>query len=279
MGRGKEPEDTSDEDMIDVKDISAESKKEKEEFEKELKHYPVLGDDNSAIASENNTISSLFRKFFLFFEHKFKMFTSLFYHVGNRDRHKQLSKELDKKKINDNNDFILEGFEGVYYSDSKRITKKKLILFSGVALAVILLGFLMVLAVQYVVELADSQTSGPCPYECCVDTEYEDKLCPGLAKCEGTACVLPQCPEHYECCSGNLYKEKSCDEDYLTCSINFECVKKECPYECCTESDGYLPKDCVNDGNCINNKCHLEPCPHECCIDEIEYDDKECGPS
>ena len=267
---GGEPEEKIEEEIIleDIEKSSEKTEKEKSILEKELKDYPVLGEDNSIF--ETKKMFFVKRLFFAITD-----FLSNF-------KPKKLFSKLNKKKANDekpikDDKFILEGFEGVYYNDAPRqISKKKLLKLASIILGSVFVLILLSFSTQFVINSLSSRDITDCPYECCVNDQYPNKMCPGFATCQNNVCVLPQCPDHYECCSGFLYEEKMCKDEYHQCS-DFICVQKECPYECCTRNDNYLEKACVNDGNCINNKCFLEPCPHECCVDEIDYDDKYCA--
>jgi hypothetical protein len=261
------PEHHDDENVdIDLEDINK-NNSDKEEFEKETGDLPVLGQDNDTFILEKK------KKGFFSFLH------------NDRDAKVTLKTEdivkdddlQEKHETNKKDEFILENFEGVYYNESTRITKKKLLLYGTIALAILVgIGFLTGVGWLISSYLATLQV-GPCPYECCTDSTYDDKLCPGFATCEGNSCVKEACPEGFECCSGTLYQPKSCENPLLICNEGFMCEKAPCPYACCTGGDDYAAKECANGGNCVNNECFLEACPYECCIDELDYDNKTCA--
>lgn len=263
-----------DSDLLDSKDIddALESEKDQKDFEKEIKDYPVLGEDKSIFEMTrkkrfNNFLGSLFSFFsylnpLIFFE----MLKNL---VTKR-------KKEDKGK---DEEFILEGFEGVYYSESKKISKQNLMAYLGFFLIGLFLVTIFFFAGQFLIGVFSSYDQDVCPFDCCINSTFPDKLCPGFATCQNNRCILPECPEHYECCRGYLYNEKVCENEFFECSIDFKCVQKECPYACCTRNDPYKEKECLNGGNCINNECFLNPCPYECCVDEIDYDNKLCDDS
>lgn len=267
-----------DDDIDFEQDISKSSEKEKKEFEKEIKDYPVLGEDKSIFEMQkkgifriiiSNFVDILSRLSPLNLIRKIKSF-----------REKEDSNDTDDKDDGSpkkDNEFILEGFEGVYYNSSKKISKKQILNYTYIAIGVIFFALILFLAGKFIVSTVSGDQIGECPFDCCINDSYEDKLCPGFATCQNNICVLPDCPEHYECCPQDLYNAKLCQNEYYECSSDFECVQKECPYECCTINDPYREKDCLNNGNCINNKCFFEPCPYECCIDDIGYDDKLCS--
>lgn len=173
-------------------------------------------------------------------------------------------------------DFIIEGYEGVYYSTT-RLSKAKMVRYGYIAVSVVIGVLLLFFLFNILNSILFPPLDGPCPYGCCVGMTYEDKLCPGYSVCEANKCVIEACPSDYECCSGTFYQERRCDESTDTCNSNFVCEKKECPYECCTEKDVYSEKTCADDSNCINNRCYLQPCPFECCEDEANYNDKSCS--
>ncbi len=270
--------------------------KEKKKFEDESKDYPVLGEDDDRFIVDTGK-----KKLFSGIKRPGKKIFSDFHpleaienHLPFRRSDKRSDKareaapeeepELkpEKKFFMDGEDdtlqddeFIVEGLDGVYSRDERdwgkiRSISLKVLGVTLAALFIFSLGFFFSL-------LFAPGVGGPCPYECCVDEDaYEDRLCPGLSECISNECVKPDCPEDFECCPGVLYEEKPCDDENHECSRDFQCVRKECPYECCTGADGYRERECANEGVCINNRCYLDPCPYECCVDEIEYDDKFC---
>ncbi|MFP4117910.1 MAG: hypothetical protein ACLFTR_03220 [Candidatus Woesearchaeota archaeon] len=288
-----------DKDSVDIADDPYKKTnlhKEKKKFEKESKDYPVLGEDNESFivdTKQPNLLSRLApgqkfkKKVFSAFqpikalEENILPFKKKESDVDSSVPETTGSKEDDKffmqgeDEAPDDDDFILDGFEGVYKRDGfdwRKIAK------AASKVGYLLLAIILIFMLGFFAsKVLDTDQGGPCPYECCVDdADYEDKLCPGLSECEDGECIKPACPEDFECCPGTLYEERPCEDEYSYCSQDFECLKKQCPYECCTASSGYIEKDCVNGGNCINNECYLDPCPHECCIDELDHDDKSC---
>lgn len=177
---------------------------------------------------------------------------------------------------NAKDEFILDDFEGVYTS-KLLISGKSLKSFLRIGSAVILTGVILFALSFLFWRLVFPIETGECPYACCVNSTFEDKLCPGYSECVDNSCVLDSCPDEYTCCSGVFFEEKRCAESTDRCTADFTCEKKDCPYECCTERDAFQVKFCENDGNCINNKCYQQPCPFECCDDEVLYNDKSCG--
>ena len=244
-----------------------------EEFIRMKKDYPVLGEDTNDEIFKKHKKKSLFKKIISnLFPKKSPSFHNI-EHTPQKASNDAQEEEATSKK----NDFILEGFEGVYYNDSEKFfTPQKLKMYGIIIFGIILIVSGLFLFTHWIDSVVSSQQVGPCPYECCINSTYDDLLCPGFAECQNNRCVLESCPETYECCNGILYETKSCDQPNLRCSENFECVKRSCPYECCTPNDDYAQKECANGGNCVNNECYLSPCPYECCVDEVFYNDKVC---
>ncbi len=172
--------------------------------------------------------------------------------------------------------FILDDFEGVYTS-KRFISERSLKSFLRIGSAVILTGVILFALSFLFWRLVFPIETGECPYQCCINSSFEDKLCPGYSECENNVCVLEACPADYECCNGVFYEEKDCINPNERCTSDFTCEKKECPYECCTQRDDFQEKLCDNGGNCINNICYRQPCPYECCEDDVLYNDKSCG--
>ncbi len=266
--------------------------KDKDALERELKDFPILGEESESFIIDTKR-PGLFSRLPSFGSPK-RFFSKLRplktmeekilpfkkseeeAETPSGDDKPETDEKFFMEDVDDtDDDFILDGFEGVYERSSFDISKIRTHAFK---IALVLLSVFIVFFLGFLVaRIVSSEPSGPCPYECCVDhDDYEDSLCPGLADCVDGQCVKPECPSDFECCPGILYEERPCKDDYHYCDQNHECVRKECPYECCTASDGYREKKCANEGNCVNNKCYLEPCPYECCIDEIDYDDREC---
>lgn len=268
-------EEESDDVDIDLENIDK-NNSDKVEFEKETKNYPVLGQDNNQFILEKKN-----KGFFSFFKHDKEKKVDFKTEDIVKEEPKHEEPKNDKFFITEEpkktDEFILENFEGVYYNDSQRFTKKKVMFYGAITLAVIV-GILFLAGIGLLIaSYISSLQVGPCPYECCLNSTYDDKFCSGYATCEDNSCVKQECPDNYQCCSGSIYQKKDCEDTTLVCDSTFTCVKDDCPYACCTEIDNYAPKECANGGNCVNNNCFLQPCPDECCIDEIDYDDKFCN--
>ena len=268
-------------------------KKEKEIFEKENSDYPVLGDDKDSFIVDTKK-QSLFSKISVPSRKKiFSKFNPI-EAIENKvlpfkkntkdsvdeseiveDKEEKFFMAPEDEETQEDDGFILDDFEGVYTRNHRDWKKIKTFLMKA---GIILLFSLIIFGFGFLTSrLITTDESGPCPYECCFEEDnFEDRLCPGLSNCIDNVCVKPNCPDDFECCPGTIYAELPCEDPYKTCDSHFVCVQKECPYECCTASDGYKIKECINDGNCINNICYLDPCPYECCIDEIDYNNKKC---
>ncbi len=258
-------------------DISKSSEKDKKEFEREVKDYPILGEDDSIFDMRRkgffNLVKSKVSDVFVLISPS-NLFSKI-KDASSKNRSKD-AKDSDGMNSKKDDEFILEGFEGVYYNSTKKLSRKQLLNYASLVVGIIFFALTLFFAGKFVITSFSPSTS-ECPFECCIDTSFDDKLCPGFATCQNNICVLPDCPDHYECCLQDLYNEKLCPDDYLVCNLDFECVQKDCPHECCTTSDPFKPKDCLDDGNCINNQCFFEPCPYQCCVDDIGFDDKLCS--
>ena len=268
--------DEASESEVVESELLKDSEKEKKEFEKEIKDYPVLGEDKSIFEMRKKGLFHVIGSRLSDVVSKLSP-SNIIYNVKKTIKKGKDDEGETEEHPKKDDEFILEGFEGVYYNSSKTISKKQILNYAYIVVGVILFSLILFLAGKFIVSTFSNNDGVECPFECCINDSYEDKLCPGFATCQSNVCVLPDCPEHYECCPQDLYNAKPCPNEYYECSPDFECVQKDCPFECCTTNDPYREKDCLDGGNCINNKCFFEPCPYECCIDDIGYDDKPCS--
>ncbi len=291
------PKKDDSDDYIDIDpEKIKDSKKDKEDFEKESKDFPVLGSDDDQFIVETSSpglfsrisSGSIFKKGNPF--KRLNLGKKVKDKVKETFREEKPKESIPKKKESsdnekffmsgdseepDENEFIIDGFEGIYDRE-RTYDLKRFYRIAFISLIVLLL-VSGIFAVGFVVARNIVTTDQECPFQCCdEEDEYEERLCPGLSECVENECVKPECPSDYECCPGELYQQEECDSDYEECNEDYECVQKECPYACCTDSDGFQNKECANEGNCINNECVLDSCPYSCCKDELEYEDREC---
>jgi thiol-disulfide isomerase/thioredoxin len=80
-------------------------------------------------------------------------------------------------------------------------------------------------------ETTTTTTLSSCPYECCIDSNYEKKVCEYPKICKDNKCI-----------------------DVATTTIQTTTLLP-CPYECCPKDPGYEIKECPYPKTCTRNKC------------------------